>query len=127
MIFEVAIYMVLTLISTVQRPDFLNITIVTIAILQLSDTQTLRRKNFRYLVVGLILSVIYDMIWFPIEWDDRSNQVNLSPTLDAEKDMDSVHSYIMYVSIASTLFRIVLIFTFWRASIDFRRTLKGKE
>ena len=71
-------YIIITIMTSFIRPDFLNLTIGCIATLMLNNVRTLRRKHFRLLVFGIILSLCYDMIWLPLEWETYEDDLDES-------------------------------------------------
>ena len=46
------------------RPDFINITVCTIGIFMMMNTDQVKRWTFRVLVLGIIFSLVIDLIWF---------------------------------------------------------------
>lgn len=58
------IYTVLTCFSLFFRTDFLNVTVCTSAIYMILNTDKVKKWTFKVLVLGIILSQIYDLVWF---------------------------------------------------------------
>jgi len=61
------IYTVLTCFVLFFRADFVNLTVCTSAIYMLHNTQRIKRWTFRTLVLGIFLSIIYDLAWFMLQ------------------------------------------------------------
>lgn len=57
------IQLVLTILSQYMRPDFLNLTICALGLFMVTNPQNVDRKTFRFLIVGIVLSWIYDAFW----------------------------------------------------------------
>jgi len=49
------------------RPDFVTITVCTIATYMMMNTENVKKWTFRLLVFAIFLSIIYDIIWFMFE------------------------------------------------------------
>ena len=60
------IYAVLTCFVLFFRADFVNLTICTTGIYMILNTERIRRWTFRALVLGIFLSLGYDLCWFMI-------------------------------------------------------------
>ena len=104
------------------RPDFLNLTICAIALLQLNSIQTVRKTTFRWLIVGIMVSFIYDIFWLSMEWEEFED--DLTETKEDGKIEQGVKQFSLYISVVSLFFRIIVISAFWRASIDFKAIMK---
>jgi hypothetical protein len=61
------LYTVLTVMVMFSRSDFVNLTVCTAAIYMLFNTESLTRMRFRALVLGIIISLVYDLFWFIIK------------------------------------------------------------
>ena len=46
------------------RTDFVNLTVCTAAIYMINNTDQIRKYTFRVLVLGIFLSLGYDIVWF---------------------------------------------------------------
>lgn len=58
------IYTVLTIFVLFKRTDFINLTICTVALHMMFNTDRITRTRFRMLVLGIFITLIYDLIWF---------------------------------------------------------------
>lgn len=58
------IYTMLTCSVLFFRPDFINLTVCTTSIYMLLNTDKIKRLTFRMLVLGIFLSLLYDLFWF---------------------------------------------------------------
>lgn len=61
------IYTILTIMIMMKREDFINLTVCVCAIYMLFNTETLSRARFRGLVFGIIVSLVFDILWFVIK------------------------------------------------------------
>lgn len=60
------IYTALTCAICFYRPDFLNLTICTAAIFMILNTDMIKKWTFRVLVLGIFMSLLYDLFFFMI-------------------------------------------------------------
>lgn len=58
------IYAALTCLVLFFRADFVNLTVCTSAIYMILNTEKIKRWTFRALVLGIFLSLGYDLVWF---------------------------------------------------------------
>ena len=58
------IYTALTCLVLFFRPDFINLTICAVAIYMLNNTERIKRITFRMLVLGIFISLLYDIFFF---------------------------------------------------------------
>ena len=58
------IYTVLTCFVLFFRSDFINLTVCTSAIYMLMNTEKIKKWTFRVLVLGIFLSLAYDLFFF---------------------------------------------------------------
>ncbi len=58
------IYTVLTIFVLFFRPDFVNLTVCIVALYMLGNTARVKRVTFRMLVLGIFLSLLYDIFFF---------------------------------------------------------------
>jgi hypothetical protein len=70
------IYLVLSVLQSFERPDFLNLTLGCIATYYISNREIIKKQSFRNLVGGMILSFIYDTYWISLEWTDFEAQTD---------------------------------------------------
>lgn len=58
------IYTIITCFVLFFRADFVNLTVCTSAIYMILNTEKIKRWTFRVLVLGIFLSLFYDLAWF---------------------------------------------------------------
>ena len=117
-----AVYFFLTLASAFGRPDFLNLTIVTLCILQINEPRFLRRNYFRLLILVVIVSIFYDIYWTLY----LSSEFSKDQQNPEESAVDVYHKQ---NAVMWTIFNImwkafVFLPTIWRVSLDFKAILK---
>lgn len=61
------IYTLLTCFVLFFRPDFVNLTVCTSAIYMITNTDKIKKWTFRALVLGIFISLLYDLFWFMIQ------------------------------------------------------------
>ena len=66
------IYTVLTLFVLFFKSDFINLTVCVVAIYMMMNTDRISRWTFRLLVLGIIISLLYDLLWFMLK-DQNKN------------------------------------------------------
>ena len=69
-----AIYLMMTILVSFYKFDFLNLTAATIAIYLLTNLRNVKPKFFRMLVAAIIISLLYDINWFWTKWRAYSDE-----------------------------------------------------
>lgn len=110
------IYTILTCLVLFFRTDFLNLTICTSAIYMINNTDKIRRWTFRILVLGIFLSLLYDLFWFFVT--DLKNEKSDGGMQSAVRNFSLIMSYFSF------FFRIIVALVFWKDSLDFNRIIK---
>ena len=62
--FMTIIFMISTMLVHFYKADFVNMTVVVLAIFLLHNADKFSAGWFRLLVAGIVLSIGYDIIWF---------------------------------------------------------------
>ena len=57
------IFTVMVIISSMARTDSMNVTVCALGIYLLMNTREVKKQSFRMLVVGLCMSLVYDLVW----------------------------------------------------------------
>ena len=95
-------YTVLTILVMFYRPDFLNMTVCIVALYMLFNTERITKGKFKLLVLGILLSLLYDGVWFYIKHteyaDDRKNDATGETSLRKFSLMMSYTSFLLRVS-----------------------------
>jgi hypothetical protein len=111
-----AIYTINTCFVCFYKPDFVNLTICTSAIYMLHNTDKIRRWTFRVLVLGILLSELYDLFWFMVQ--DVNADISDGGIEKAVKNFSLIMSYFSF------FFRLIVALVFWKDSLDFVRIIK---
>jgi hypothetical protein len=93
------IYAALTCMVLFFRPDFVNLTSCTCGIYMIFNTDKIKRWTFRALVLGIFLSLGYDLAWFLIT--DYSSDPSDGGV------QKSVKNFSLTVSYFSFFFRVI--------------------
>ena len=110
------LYTMLTCCVLFFRTDFLNLTVCTSAIYMILNTDKIKRWTFRALVLGIFLSLLYDLFWFMMH--DVSNDASDGGLQKSIKNFSLMMSYFSF------FFRIIVALVFWKDSLDFNRIIK---
>jgi hypothetical protein len=90
-----------------------------VAIYVLFNVDNIGRNIFRYLVLGLFLSCILDLLWFFI----KSNEA-YSPDVGTERALRGFSQAMSYIGF---LLRILMALVYWKDSLDFEKVMLGKK
>lgn len=100
--FFIGVQMILTFMTQFHRKDQLTITACCIAILILQFPEDFRRASFRGLVAFMAISIVYDILWFTILYEDPDEDGGM------ERPVRNFASTVAFISLAwkvsSTLF-----------------------
>ena len=90
----------------------------------LANSRRIKRKTFRWLVFGEIISFVYDIIWILELWEEYMVD---SIDIEFDKPEMGIKHFALYTSALSIAFRPIVIAAFWRASIDFKSIVRGSR
>ena len=99
--YVLGIYSLLTCLVMFFRTDFINLTVCTVAIYMMMNTDKIRKWTFRMLVMAIILSMVYDVIWVIMIQDfssERPEDGGLEKT---------VRNFSLKMSLVSLVFRVL--------------------
>lgn len=68
------IYTGITLLIMFKKEDFLNITVCVSAMFMLFNTDKISKNLFRALVLGIVISIIFDIGWFVMKHYEYSSE-----------------------------------------------------
>ena len=114
------IYTVLVLVSSIHRADSLNVTVCSLGIYLLINTENVKKSSFRLLVAALIVSLCYDVAWSLLK-DSSEGQFE---DKNAPHWIIEISKWVQWLLIG---FKVVLIFVFWKASIDFAALIDERK
>lgn len=93
------IYMIMTLCVCFYRPDFLNLSVCVVALYMINEPSEVKKWTFRLLVLGIFLSMIFDIVFFVI--NDYSNEKQSDGGAES-----GIRSFSVYMSWISFFFRV---------------------
>lgn len=112
-----AVYALLTMLVCFYRTDFINLTIITWSFYVLVNTEEVKRTTFRYLVLGIVVSWVYDLMWLFLQnWTDDFRY-------DGGAEL-GIRKFCLFFSYISFFFRILVAMVFWKDSMDFNEIIK---
>jgi len=114
----VVIQLVLICLSMTERPDFVGLTVIALAIYSVEFPETITHKTFRLLVLALASTFLYDIVWLAMLHGPETDAVD---HLVAGTKQHYVAVFFLYFSF---LFRVLVILVFWKDSIDFNRIMR---
>lgn len=100
-----AIYSVCSCLVLFFRPDFINLTVCIVGIYVLLNTNEIRKWTFRMLVLGIFISMLYDVLWFYLNHSEY--MADLKHDGGIEK---SVRYFSLIMSYFSFFWRVILCF-----------------
>ena len=108
------LYALVTCLVSFYKADFVNQTVAAIAIYLLANAKDASSKQFRFLVAGIALSLVYDSVWFYM----RAGEL-LGDAQEEGGVEEKVRKFSLWMSGISFLFKVLMSFIFWMASIKF--------
>lgn len=83
------------------------------------NVETLSRNLFRFLVLGLFMSCIFDLLWFAVKLNDAN-----ATDVGAER---SVRVFSQWMSYIGFIVRLFVAMVYWKDSLDFENVMIGKK
>ena len=90
------------------RPDFLNLTICLVGVYMMFNTERITKNKFRMLFFGVVLSIVYDLIWFNVkhqEYAPDESPKSAAGASDGSTEAD-LRKFSLTMSYASFIFRV---------------------
>jgi hypothetical protein len=84
------------------RPDFLNLTICAVGLYMMFNIDLISKGKFRALVLGILLSLVYDFAWFQLK---HSEYAPTGDQNDGSTEM-ALRKFSLTISYASFIFRV---------------------
>lgn len=89
-------------------------TIATLAFYFLENVHMIKRWSFRLLTFGILLSIIFDIIWLVL------NQTSWWRSAPYDGDLEKgLRRYSIVMTYISLVFRLIVLLTYWKASVDY--------
>lgn len=112
------IYALLTMLVCFYRTDFINLTIITWSFYVLINTEEVKKTTFRTLVLGIVISWVYDLMWLFLQnWTEDFRY-------DGGAEL-GIRKFALFFSYISFFFRILVVMVFWKDSMDFNEIIKS--
>lgn len=106
---------VVTCLSCFIRADFISLTVACVAINMVLHPEHAERNYFRYLVLGLVISLVFDVFWLFI----KSGEYHTAIGAEDGGTETKVKRFSLYMSYFNFFFRIFMTLIFWKDSLDF--------
>ena len=94
------VYLLLTCMVMFYKADFVNQTIGVTALYMMLHTETVTRTKFRFLVLGIFISIIYDIVWFYLKHAELTDDSKKAGDGGQEKGVRTFALAIAYLSFA---------------------------
>lgn len=117
------LFLIITMLVHFYKADFVNLTACTIAIYLLTFADVVKEKYWRYLVFGIILTLLYDLYWF---WERYSGYDGDDDAEDGGME-SKVRRFSLTMACISFLYKIIMCFVYWKASIDYATIIDEKN
>jgi len=83
------------------RPDFINMTICVVALFMMFNTDSITRTRFRLLVLGILITLVYDLFWFAVKHQEYSSESQSDGGLET-----GIRKTVLILSYLSFFFRV---------------------
>lgn len=108
------VFLISTMLVHFHKADFVNLTVVTIAIFLLHNADKFSAGWFRVLVAGIVLSIGYDVTWFLLRSGEMSNDEDGDGGVER-----TIRRFSLIMAIISLLLKMIMSVVFWMASINY--------
>ena len=117
------LFLLITLLVHFYKADFVNLTACIVAIYLLSFADAMKEKYWRYLVFGIIMTLVYDLYWF---WEKYSEYDGDADEEDGGME-GKIRRFSLTMACISFFYKIVMCFVYWKASIDYAAIIDEKS
>ena len=111
------IYFLLTCFAMFHRADFVSLTVVGVGIYVIDNPQNVTPKTFRGLVLAIVCSWVYDLIYL-LFLKNNAKEAELDGGTES-----TVRNFSFFCLWISFFFRIIVALIFWKDSHDFRNIM----
>ena len=108
------VFLISTMLVHFYKADFVNLTVVTIAIFLLHNADKFSAGWFRVLVGGIVISIGYDVTWFLLRSGEMSNDEDGDGGVER-----TIRRFSLIMAIISLLLKMIMSVVFWMASINY--------
>jgi hypothetical protein len=88
----------------------------------LLNIERVTQNTFRLLVLGIFISIIYDLFWFSV----NSSAYNQDQASDGGLEK-RIRVFSLYMSYISFFVRLIMGLIYWKDSLDFDTIMMGKK
>jgi hypothetical protein len=113
------LYIIVTALACYYRADFLNATICVVAFYMVSEPQSVKKWTFRLLVLGVLMSLVFDFAFFML------NDFDLKKVQGGDTSLTITVGY--YATVFGFFFKFFVALVFWKDSTDFNRIIKKQQ
>jgi len=115
------IYLLCSILVMFYKADFINQTIGCCALYMLLHPQETTKTRFRVLVLGILLSIIYDSVWLYLKHGELAE--------DGKKSdggaLKGIRTFSLAMAYVSFLVRFIIAIVFWRVSREFEKIVQA--
>ena len=86
-----------------KKEDFVNITICTTALFMMFNTDRISRGLFRILVLGIFISLVYDILWFFIKHSEFAEDQKADGGMET-----NIRRIVLILSYISFILRVLI-------------------
>ena len=115
------VFTVLNILVMIKKPAFLSLTAIVVAFYLLHNPLTIKRSQFRGLVLLLVVSWAYDFIWFFL-----LEQSSADEDLEDGGHEWKLRRFVKLVTFITLLFKIIVVALFWKVSLEFRAIVRNR-
>ena len=117
----VAIWFLLTLLSLLKRPDFVDLTFCGICVYGIISRHFLNKRAYWVATIGALFSLFFDLVFLVVFSEFYWHKVQ-------GWDMDlSVRRFVIIINYIKLVIKIFLLPLLWKITIDFEETVRYKH
>lgn len=109
------VFTIVTLLVHFYKADFINLTVCSLAFWLLHNHEDFNRVYFRYLIVGLVLSVGYDVTWLVLRFGDMSES---GDAIDRDGIEGTIKKFSLIMTVISLILKPFMAIIYWMASLN---------
>lgn len=88
----------------------------------LGNLHRVTKNTFRMLVLGILISILYDLIWFSLMSYEYGSDLKVDGGMERR-----LRVFSLYMSYVSFFLRLIIALVFWKDSLDFDFIMLGKK
>jgi hypothetical protein len=94
--------------------DFLNLLICGASCYMLYNLHQIKQNTFRWLVLGVFVSIVYDLLWFFLKTSESAKEGGFG-------------RFALLMTYISFIVRIAMGLVYWKDSLDYDNIMLGKK